>query len=155
MAVKRLGILAQRFFQAQKMPSRCAEAAPCSRIKGRLSAKFPRIFAATPSWREAMLKISPDDLVDAKTLADRLAARPKMMAKVVKMLDLMENAEGDLRRADEAERQVIEIMRETGHELLSGWAGNVAEVVTAEARIAAPVVGHAKKNSTGIRRTAR
>ena len=92
-----------------------------------------------------MLKISPDDLVDAKTLADRLAARPKMMAKVVKMLDLMENAEGDLRRADEAERQVIEIMRETGQELLSGWAGNVAEVVTAEARIAAPVVGHAKK----------
>jgi hypothetical protein len=37
--------------------------------------------------------------------------------------------------------------------LLTGWAGQVAEVVTAEARAVAAVVGHAQKKSTGIRRT--
>lgn len=85
----------------------------------------------------------------------RLAAQPKMLVKVVEMLDLMENAQGDLRRADEAERRVTEILRETGHDLLTGWAGQVAEAVTAEARAAAAVVGHAPKKSTGIRLTDR
>ena len=36
MAVKKRVILAQRFFQARKMLSRCTEAAPRSRVKGRL-----------------------------------------------------------------------------------------------------------------------
>ena len=92
---------------------------------------------------------------DSRDLAARLAAQPKMWVKVVERLDLMENAQGDLRRADEAERRMTEILRETGHDLLTGWAGQVAEAVTAEARAAAPVVGHAQKKSTGIRRMGR
>ena len=36
MAAKKRGILAERFFQARKMLSRCTEAAPRSRVKGRL-----------------------------------------------------------------------------------------------------------------------
>lgn len=99
--------------------------------------------------------ISCDEAFDTRVLAARLAAQPKMLAKVLEMLDLMENAQGDLRRADEAERRVTEILRETGQELLTGWAGQVAEAVTAEARAAAPVVGHVKKKFTGIRRMAR
>jgi hypothetical protein len=71
------------------------------------------------------------------------------------MLELVESAEGDLRRADEAERRVTEILRGTGQEILTGWAEQVAESVTAEARAAEPVVGHAKKKFSGIRPTAR
>ena len=40
---------------------------------------------------------------DSRDWVARLAAQPKMLVKVVEMLDLMENAQGDLRRADEAE----------------------------------------------------
>ena len=100
-----------------------------------------------------MPHISCDVDSKASALAVRLVGRPKILAKVVEMLDLVENAEGDLRRADEAERRVTEILRETGHDLLTEWAGQVAEVVTVEARAAAPVVAHAKKKFTGIRRT--
>jgi hypothetical protein len=67
----------------------------------------------------------------------------------------MENAQGNLRRADEAERRVTEILRGTGQEILTGWAKQVAEAVTTEARAAEPVVVHAKKKFSGIRRTAR
>ena len=76
-----------------------------------------------------------------------MAAKPKILAKVLEMLELVENAEGDLRRADEAERRVTEILRGTGHEILTGWAEQVAEAVTAEVRAAEPVVAHAKKKS--------
>ena len=84
-----------------------------------------------------------------------LAAQPQRLVKGGDAVDLMENAQGDLRRADEAGRRVTEILRETGHDLLTGWAGQVAEAVTAEARAAAAVVGHAPKKSTGIRLTDR
>ena len=102
-----------------------------------------------------MPKISPTEPWDLKDLAARLAAKPKILAKVVEMLELVENAEGDLRRADEAERRVTEILRGTGHEILTGWAEQVAEVVTNETQSAEPVVGHAKKKFSGIRPTER
>lgn len=90
--------------------------------------------------------ISCDEAFDTRVLAARLAAQPKRLAKLLEKLDLMENAQRDLRRADEAGRRVTAILRETGQELLTGWAGQVAEAVTAEARAAAPVVGHVKKS---------
>ncbi len=89
-----------------------------------------------------MPKISRDETCDTRDWVARLAAQPKMLAKVLAMLDWMEHAQGDLRRADDAERRVTEILRETGQELLTGWAGQVADAVTAEARAAVPVVGH-------------
>ena len=91
--------------------------------------------------------ISHDETFDTRVLAVRLAAQPKMLAKVLEMLELMENAQGNLRRADEAERRVTEILRGTGQEILTGWAKQVAEAVTAEVRAAEPVVAHAKKSS--------
>ncbi len=96
-----------------------------------------------------MLILSCDEASDTRVLAARLAAQPKRLAKALERLDLMENTQGELRRADEAERRVTEILWETGQELLTGWAGQVADAVTAEARAAAPVVGQAKKKSTG------
>ena len=104
-------------------------------------------------WREAMPDNFRAEACDSRDWVARLAAQPKMLVKVVEMLDLMENARGDLRRADEAERRVTEILRKTGHDVLTGWAGQVAEAVTAEARAVAAVVGHAQKKSTGTRRT--
>ena len=56
-----------------------------------------------------MPKISHIEPCDSRDLVARLEANPKILAKVLEMLELVENAEGDLRRADEAERRVIEI----------------------------------------------
>ncbi|MCQ1550911.1 MAG: hypothetical protein NOF05_19355 [Candidatus Accumulibacter phosphatis] len=70
-----------------------------------------------------------DETFDTRVLAARLAAQPK----VLEMLDLMrENAQGDLWSTDEAERRVTAILRETGQELLTGWARQVADAVTGE-----------------------
>ncbi len=99
--------------------------------------------------------ISCDETFDTMALAIRLGAQPKMLAKVLEMLELMENAQGNLRRADEAERRVTEILRGMGQEILTGWAEQVAKEVTAEARSTEPVAVHAKKKFSGIRRTAR
>ncbi|NMQ07626.1 hypothetical protein E4Q08_21500, partial [Candidatus Accumulibacter phosphatis] len=77
-----------------------------------------------------MPKISHIEPCDSRDLVARLEANPKILAKVLEMLELVENAEGDLRRADEAERRVIEILRGTGQEILTGWAEQVAEAVT-------------------------
>ena len=44
----------------------------------------------------------------------------------------MENAQGTLWRTDEAGRRVTAILRETGQELLTGWARQVADAVTGE-----------------------
>jgi len=38
------------------------------------------------------------------------------------MLDVIENAAGDVEKAAEAERRVIEELRQMGHEALHGWA---------------------------------
>ena len=71
--------------------------------------------------------ISCDETFDTMALAIRLGAQPKMLAKVLEMLELMENAQGNLRRADEAERRVTEILRGMGQEILTGWAEQVAK----------------------------
>ncbi|MCM8623940.1 MULTISPECIES: hypothetical protein [Candidatus Accumulibacter] len=76
--------------------------------------------------------ISCDEAFDTRVLAARLAAQPKRLAKLLEKLDLMENAQRDLRRADEAGRRVTAILRETGQELLTGWARQVADAVTGE-----------------------
>lgn len=101
-----------------------------------------------------MPKISHDDATcAARDWAIRLASQPQLLAKVLEMLDLVEGAAGDVRRADEAELRVIEILRETGNEVLTAWARRLADVATAEARTTTPAVGHAKKKFTGTRPT--
>jgi hypothetical protein len=38
-----------------------------------------------------------------------------------RMLDVVENASGDLRRADDAERRAIEELRQMGLEVMQDW----------------------------------
>lgn len=62
------------------------------------------------------------------TITERLAHHPDLQKRVESILDIMESSGVDLRRADEAERQIIELVRQMGHDALSGWAkGRVEE----------------------------
>ena len=56
------------------------------------------------------------------SLEERLKDLPEVRARFEGMLDVIENAGGDVEKAAEAERRVIEELRQMGNEVLHGWA---------------------------------
>lgn len=75
----------------------------------------------------------------------RLERHPALKARVGRLLDLVENAGGDVRRADEAERRAIEELRTLGQELLQGWGQGLAEREARELEVEGGVVRQVKK----------
>jgi hypothetical protein len=57
-----------------------------------------------------------------QTLEERLRAYPELRARFEEMLAIVENAEGDIVKADEAEERVLEELRQLGQSALQGWA---------------------------------
>lgn len=55
-----------------------------------------------------------------RSLEERLREHPELRERFEKMLDLVENADGDCVRADEAELRVLEQVRGLGRQLLQG-----------------------------------
>ena len=55
-------------------------------------------------------------------LEERLNRYPELKAKMEALLLVVENAEGDLVKANEAEQRVIEEIRQLGQAALQGWA---------------------------------
>lgn len=85
---------------------------------------------------------------DERLLA-RLNKHPQLRGRIERLVDLVEDAGDDLRKADEAERRVIEEVRRLGQEVLEDWArGQVGK--RAEALDRTPGVWReGKKNSAG------
>jgi hypothetical protein len=85
---------------------------------------------------------------DAKLLA-LLNRHPGLKSRVQALADIVADSDGDLARADEAERRVIEEVRRLGQEALQGWAeGQIARA--GEQAASEPQVRRAgKKNSAG------
>jgi hypothetical protein len=82
-------------------------------------------------------------------LAQRLARHPALQERLESILNIMESNGDDLKRADEAERQIIETLRQLGHDALSGWAERHEEAAAEEGRQAAGWRPMGQKNSTG------
>lgn len=61
-------------------------------------------------------------LVNQPSLEERLKEYPELKAKIEAMLAIIENAGGDVEKAAEAERRIIEELRQMGNEVLHGWA---------------------------------
>jgi hypothetical protein len=55
-------------------------------------------------------------------LEERLKEYPELKAKMENMLAIIENAGGDVEKAAEAERRIIEELRQMGNEVLHSWA---------------------------------
>jgi len=70
-----------------------------------------------PEW----LKSGDDEL------QRRLERHPTVKARVERMLDLIEDAGGDLKKADDAERRAIDELRAMGQELLCDWGQRLAD----------------------------
>jgi len=56
------------------------------------------------------------------SLEERLREYPELKVKIEAMLGIIENAGGDIEKAAEAERRIIEELRQMGNEVLHGWA---------------------------------
>jgi len=64
-----------------------------------------------------------------KSLEDRLEAHPVLKKRIESLLDTVEDVSGDVKKADEAERQVIETLQKMGQEALETWAGSQEKTV--------------------------
>lgn len=66
---------------------------------------------------------TPAELIEqTASLEQRLQAHPELKAKIEGLLSVVENAEGDIIRADAAEQRVVEEIRKLGQAALQGWA---------------------------------
>jgi hypothetical protein len=83
-------------------------------------------------------------------LEARLDKYPGLRAKVEGMLDIIENAGGDVEKAAVAEQRVIDAMRDLGHEVLERWAHQQQASHAAGCEATRGVNRKEKKRSTGI-----
>jgi len=56
-----------------------------------------------------------------RSLEERMKDLPEVSARFERMLDPIENAAGDVEKAAEAERRVIEELQQMGNEVLHSW----------------------------------
>ena len=80
------------------------------------------------------------------SLEEKLKQYPELKAKIETMLGIIENSGGDVEKAAEAERQIIEEMRQMGNEVLHGWARRQQQKKEDE-YTAKPGVNRKKKNA--------
>lgn len=88
-------------------------------------------------------------LINQPSLEERLKEHPELKAKIEAMLAIIENAGGDVEKAAEAERRIIEELRQMGNEVLHGWARRQQEKKEAEYNAQSGVNRKEKKSSTG------
>ena len=96
-----------------------------------------------------MHKVKEKSAVNSMQVAQRLARHPEVMTRMLRLLDVMENTDGDVRRADEAERRAIDELRAMGQEVLQGWGAHLAQKESQTLQANGGVVRQGKKNSTG------
>ena len=85
------------------------------------------------------------------TLEERLEKHPHLKNRFESLPDIVENTDGDLEKANEAEKRVIEELRTMGGELLTDWALNLeAKKVEELVLNNVDLSKHGKKKSFGI-----
>ena len=82
-------------------------------------------------------------------LLERLNCHPRLRARVENLLGVVEDAAGDCEKADDAERRVIEELRQLGNEALTAWAERGVEKSAAMAQAEPDWRPGGKKNSIG------
>lgn len=86
-----------------------------------------------------------------RDLMRRLGEYPELKAKIENMLAIIENAGGDVEKAAEAERRIIEELGQMGHEILHSWARRQQQKKEEEYNGKPGVNRKEKKISTGTR----
>lgn len=89
------------------------------------------------------------------SLEERLKEYPELKGKIEKMLEIIENSGGDVEKAAEAERRIIEEMRQMANEVLHGWARRQQQKKEEEHAAKPGVNRKEKKTSIGTRGSGR
>lgn len=82
-------------------------------------------------------------------------AHPGFRDRLASIVGAVGNLDGDLAEADAAEERLVEEMRLLGREALQGWADERVEATERDVRGQAGLHRQGKKNSSGIRNSAR
>jgi len=93
-------------------------------------------------------------MLDDEALLNGLNAHPQIKARVASLLAAVEDAGGDLKKADAAEQRMIEEMRRMGQEAMQAWAEGQVKKTERALREEGQVQREGKKNSAGTRRSA-
>jgi hypothetical protein len=88
-------------------------------------------------------------------LAEQLERHPEVRVKIEEFFDIVDNCEGDVGKADEAEQRLIELLREMGRKGMYAWAERKRVKVEGENDGRRDMVRREKKGSTGRRRSER
>lgn len=88
-------------------------------------------------------------LMSDAELIRRLGAHPDLRSRIESLVLAVEDECGELKTADAAEMQIIEMMRRTGHDALQCWAQHQVEKTSQELQQSAGVWSAGKKNSAG------
>lgn len=92
--------------------------------------------------------------VDCAALAARLVQHPQLAQRFGEVMDLVDNAAGDIRSAHLAEERAIAVLRDMGNEALHAWGQRAAAAAAQIERSSKKSHPHAQKKFTGTPRLA-
>lgn len=82
----------------------------------------------------------------ANSIEERLNRHPILKNRVESLLNIVENSSGDASTADDAEKRVVQELRQMGNEMLNDWALEKESVAVEGIRNHnEKVIGHGKK----------
>lgn len=84
-----------------------------------------------------------------QNLLERLENHSQLKARIEAMLDVVENADGAVVKADAAEQRFIEELRLMGLDAMQAWANRKQATVEAESDARSDLSRKEKKESTG------
>ena len=93
--------------------------------------------------------LSPQDFLD------RLQRHPDLQAEFESLLQVVENSEGDVVKADEAEELVAQRLQLLGRQAIESWASRKNQRLQAESDSRSDLTRKGKKGSTGTHATAK
>ena len=82
-------------------------------------------------------------------LVNQLDKHPQLKARIKALLDVVENANGDVVKADEAEQRFVEELPQMGLDAMQAWAQRKQSRVEAESDKRSDLTRKQKKESTG------
>jgi hypothetical protein len=93
--------------------------------------------------------LSPQDFLD------RLQRHPELLAEFEALLQVVENSEGDVVKADQAEELVAQRLQYLGNQAIQSWAQRKHQKLEAESNARQDLTRKQKKDSTGTPATAK
>ena len=97
--------------------------------------------------------ISPS--INPQDFLDRLQRHPDLLAEFESLLQVVENSEGDVVKADHAEELVAQRLQFLGQQAIQSWANRKNQKLQAESDSRSDLSRKGKKDSTGTPATAK